>query len=605
MRPTPLILTASTLAACLLAQAPPMQPIPLTPQREIRLAIPAELGAGSALRCLTFDPDADLLHDVAMLWSNGDVVFSYAPEILAAFVRLPVTGATAIARVPNAVPQPVGAFGDRLLVATSSGLQMLSFDHSQLGSVASPSGFVATPVTAPASWQSVLRLDTYWDGGNCWLLAIDSGLQSVRFGKLVGGQVLHMGSATTTSPVRQLLAVDYDGTGVPTFVARTSAGLQSFDATGAAVSPTLLADTVGPFGGLAVVRQLGQVRLAWLAQIGQNWRLRTCRHGAVLHTFDIPELGPVPARFRPTGIAALATESGDDAVLVGQNSTESQLVLAWDSVTGQYASAYTFAVDGVTPNVDNCPPLVAELTNDGRPDFATVLTSQRRLHISTGLRIGLGPQVAGEPGPGEEPPVEEGMDLLPEACELTSTTFANDTMNFHAVIPGGVWPAGLHVQVVAWSQTVLDPSNSTGNGFQPQVLDDLVRNHLYPVTVDLEGLQPRLVMQLSDPQSGDWSPTRHYYFMLRLVTKVGNSYGWASPAQFVGFIAARTSTELSNSTGYFESISQGSGDTVPVTASENRNVGVMLKPDRISPPTGVLKPPAPGAASVQPTPQNW
>lgn len=606
LQPCPLpILSALLSTATLGAQISVGQPILQTQTlQQIRRLLPAELGGGSAQRAIRFDPDGDLLHDVAMLWSGGQVVFSYAPEIMSAFVALPIVNATGIARVPAAsLPAPIGD-GDHLLVATAGGLFGVRFRALAVGSTAEPTGFSMTPIAAAPHWHQVSTVETYWDGSDCWVFGVEGDQLTVRIGLLVHGGIVDVGGTVAAAPVRQVLPVVEAGANPFTIVARTDAGLEFWNGAGGTATPPLAADTASPLGGITAVHQGGDKRLAWLMQSGCHWRLSIVSHGVVLQTVPVAAPPAVPGRFRPTGLYAITLPSGDDALVVGQNTTVHQLVLTVDSQTGIWQPTCSFAFTGMTANVDDCPPIVEDFNNDGHVDYATVLTSQHALQIDTGLPIVIANAVHGAPL------VADTVDLLPHACTLSAGVLPDDTLTLYAAIPFAyATTPNLFVQVVAWPQTVQQPAGGTG-GYLPQPITGASRHLLFPVS-DQTGLSPMLPIRLDDPANGAWSPTRHYYFLVRLVSKVDGVVISASPAQFVAMVANFGSAPTYPGTlNYLASISTygpgggGGGGGVGVQGS-NRNVGVVQKPDRIDPPNTTLKPPAPGQASPGAASGQW
>jgi hypothetical protein len=562
-------------------------PIAVAPLGEIRRVIPEGLGSGSALRVLRFDPDGDHLNDLAILWSSGEVVFSYAPEVLPAFVVCPGTGVTGLAVVPGAASLPI-AGGDCLLEANGTSLAFVVFDPEVARSGIS-NGFQLLPVIAPEAWQHVVRVETRLVGTTCWLLGLASDGRTLRIGAIGPSGIAEVGAAVATGTVHQMQFADHEGQLLVS--ARTQSGLEVFTLDGVVASATIAAATPTALGGMTMLNDGGTRRLAWLTLAGSSWRLQIYQDSLLQQDSMISAPAYVPNRFRATGLGAMAVDGSTDALVIAQDSTEWQIVLMKGD-DGAYAPSCAFQSSDTTYLVDECEALLDDMNNDNSADFTTVLTSARAVQIERGLpgavnhALGRGPL-----------PIDTPDFLTDTVCSMTDSTpgvHIDDEIDLHFEVPAeyGSMP-NLLAQIVAWPQTVLSPGSAP---YLAGPMDQAKVNVVFDLTAD-GSLSDRPVLPLVLPvdNGGIWSPQNIWFFMVRLIQRDSNNkITWSSPAQMVGFMAQNGTGQLP--TAYLDSISSPSGHGQVAVQGGNRNVGVIKKPDHIDPPNSTLTVPVPPPA---------
>ncbi|MGE3172462.1 MAG: hypothetical protein AB7O97_07520 [Planctomycetota bacterium] len=594
------------IGGCLLAQTAPI--VPILTGSPIQRAIPPGLGGGSIREVTAFDPEADLLRDLAIRWSNGDVTLCHAPEVLSSFAAAPVQGIDDLARLPAAAAAANGLGArDALLVADGTALFALVYDPDAYGSPTNPTGFVATPVASTAAWQQVVRIEVRHAEGICWLLGLAADRITVHIGMLQGGAVTAVGIAVAGDVVQDTLLLERGDDGLPMVAVRTNTGLELRSPGGYLLCPPIAAPTHGALGTMCSLEAGGGQQLAWVAQDGSDWRLRV--YAGTLQQQDEPMViaGPTPTRFHPITLGAIPLTGSDDDGLVLHHDTSTTQTVFVREAGGHYAMAGALTFPGVTYGVDGGRAAFADFDHDDEIDLAAALDSQRVVQIA---RI-PNPLIAEAGGPSGS---TIAIDLLPTDCLFTSShlqggTGTNDIVRLLVGIPGDLPVAleDLEVHVVAWPQVVHCPTGAcggTGDPFDYEPPGVPVANAVFDLKDPVTGqylTTPIFDLQLPEPPGGDWSPEQHHYFMLRLIQRSqSGALVWSSPAQMVGLLAGTSLPPPVHA--FMNSISVPTAHPViQVGGGENRNVGVIHKPIRIDPPPSSVKPPPPPAAAGSPS----
>jgi hypothetical protein len=579
----------------------PIDPVLVKPTEGLDLIqrpIAAGIGVGNALRVVRYDPDGDLLHDLAVLWSSGEVDHCHAPEVMTSIVPCPVSGATDIARIPGSRALG-GSANDGLLVATATGLAYLAYESDE---ALAPTGFVQSSVPAPSEWQSVVRLEVEERGGVCWIAGVAGDDQTVLVGTWGWAGITTVGSFTASGTVRQMLFLNA-WSGEPQVVVRTASTIEFHELSGAPLAAPVVAPASSPFGGIARLVDGGGDRVAWLAYADTHWLLEVWRLDASAGPVQeastaLGTPGYLLPRFRPLGLARLPVLGGRDALVLTQNTGMWQGIYARAEGSQAFVPSSWVEMPGLAYPIDRCPPIVEDMDNDGERDLVTVLTTAHRVQIDRAL-----PDVAAEGIASlQDGDATEVGPILEVTCPMAAT---DDEIELRVEIPGG-WsiPDGLEIQVTAWPHRIDDPTTVDEPS---QVVGDAEVNAFWrPYTEGSSVLvqKPRVPLVL-DSAELPWSPHNHYYLMLRFVVRTGNTLTQAFPARFgvlvVGLEPPTTSSAWidSASLNYAKSISTPNEPPFVFTGN-NRNVGVILTPPRISPPNSTIKPPAspPGPSSA-------
>jgi len=597
------------LFACNLGAQVAITPLPVAPsQTPIHRVIPADLGSGSIQRIVKFDPDADLLHDLAILWSGGVLALCYSPEVLPSFAAAPVSGVTDMARVPAAAALAANMGPrDLLLLANGTSLSRLGYDPAFIANPGNPAGVFTLPVNSSPAWQSVVRLEVCYDAAssNCWVVGLASDLVTVRIGKLVVGELSLTSSVVAAAPVKEMLMMARGNGGQPQVVARTTQGIQMWTPAGAVLG-TFAAPTAGPLGAICCLGNGTLQRLAWVALDGIHWRLRIY-DAAVLHQdVQLVIAGSAPERFRLVNIGAMRLDGGlPDALVVYQNTTVYQTVLMSDTA-GDYVPAYTLEFQEVTGNIDNCPALFDDMNNDGRADLTAALQSHHCVKIQ-----GIMPKVFPLPGGSSAmgPPDAIDFDLLPHECSFGWSGMMeeeDDIIQLYAEVPVDYAQANLLAHVVTWHQFVADPRGG-GSTSGPFGYEDVQIR-----TNDLFNLQPstgaltRPILEVDLPLQGlSWIPQHHYYFMLRLIRR--NTSGaiiWTSPVQITGLIAG-PHLEMEDRNFMHSICAPSPPGNIEIHGGTNRAPGVFLKPFTMDPPPSSVKVPSPPSGTPTTPNNSW
>jgi len=578
-----------------------------TPLRQIRRMFPNGFGDGAgvtAVRVLSFDPDGDMLHDLAILWSSGELTFAYAPEVMSAFVDCPVPSPTptGIARIPAAAALPNTSGCDGLLVSNGVALQYMTFDPD-LARNSPATGFTLAPVTASAAWQHVVKVEVFMVGTTCWVLGLEA--NTIHVGVWSANGIVDSGTASAGASVQQMLVVEVHP-GLLQVVARTQAGLEMWDVLGQAACLPIPAPTSGAIGALTSLHDGPVQKLAWVVQSSNHFLLRVFTGTALQQETVISDTNYMPDRFRPISIGAMALDtSGTDALVLDQNSTAWQLVLTKNS-NGDYKPSCAFQFPGITYPSDTCPAILDDINNDAAADCTTVLANPRCVQIETGLPIAVKHTLL------QEPIVNDGPDMLPVNCFMSQSAGPNgrsdDTIGLRLQVPSQYAPAmNLQAQVVAWPQYVAFPDGGN-DGFGAGLMG-AGYNLLFPLAGSNGVLiTPRPILPtwlLSDYPlfDGNWNRQHEYYFLVRLIKLDGSTVAWSSPAQMVGFVA-NSGLDLPQ-TQFMDSISSTGGYGFDSATGGNRNTGIIRKPMQIDPPNNTVKVPDPGQANPGTTGGEW
>lgn len=585
----------SLVGGSLLAQSAAPDPVAY-PVPDLRRQIPANLGSGEAVRLVAFDADSDLITDFAIKWSSGEVTFAYAPETLGSFVAAPTSDVRDICRIPRAFAPSAVPGRDALLVADAAGLGCLSLAPN------APGNLQRLPVVAPTAWHASLRLETHVANQQCLVLGLSPDRRELRVGAWNAGSITHLGAVATTQDIQQFLVVDFLQNGNPCIAARTTHSLEVWTLAGTPLFSSA-APTAHTSGALVSYRDGGMENLAWACVHGPTWRLRTFQGPNPLQDTQITYESAsesLPPRFRMVGISATNLGSSSvDSLLLHQNTRPWHVVMTKDAA-GQFVSTGAVEAPDTTLNVDNCPSLCLDLDHDGVMDVASVLTSQHCLQFQLGMTTTVQTQTA------PAAPTGPATDYLPQPCELVASVNGStvlDVLRLPVRVPSTLQTtANLGVQVVAWPQHVGNPG---GPVFNASPVGAPVQNIVFPVpsTGGINSLQ--IVLPLPLPVVGPWTPHDQYYYMVRVLQfgaplVVGTSPPdpvWTSTPQMVGMVA-REPFRLAEDDDFMLSISSPSPPPDVRVRAEPREVGIMLKPLRISPPASTLVVPAAGQGTV-------
>ena len=565
--------------------------------------IPENVGRQIAVQVVRFDPDGDLLHDLAIRWDDGSITYGNAPEVMAAFMDWPVAAggapdASSMVRIPGAFALDGALPHDALLVASGTALRYLTYDPVSARSVPGATGFAALPVPASPAWQQVVMVETHATEAALWLFGVASNQQQVLVGQWTPAGIVEVGSFVAEGPVNQLLGVDFANDGALQIAVRTPSSLEFRTPTGALARPPIAAPTANHLGFLARLRNGGEQNVAWLVNSGYQWRLRVYDGDSQVQDELVVAPGILPPRFRPVGLGAVAWGGTCDALVIAQNTTETQLVLVKNGPVFQ--SAQAFLCPGITYPNDRCAPLFDDLNHDGQQDFTMVQSAQHRVQIRRDLQPPG--QNSFEDGPGS-------TDILPAGAFLSEgpTGVLNATINLRVKVPPEYYQGvpGLEVHVVSWPQYVNDPGSSTGPN---DPVGDADANWFFPLvgnTGNNYGPQPILPVLL--PRTSDnWLPNEHQYLMIRFVRRESGIPIWSSPAQMMAFLAKEgNAPAFPDDLTYVYSISAPGEHEPVVVPGGNRNVGVILRPVSIDPPNSSLKVPNPGASATREPAGSW
>lgn len=584
----------SLVGSSLLAQSAVQDPVPY-PVPDLRRQIPANMGSGEAVRLVEFDADCDLISDFAIKWSGGEVTFAYAPEILSSFVAAPTSLARDICRIPRAFAPAAVPGRDGLLVADAAGLGHISLSPN------APGNLQRLPVVAPTAWHESLRLETYVANQQCLVLGLSPDKRELRVGTWNAGSITHLAAVATTHDIQQFLAVDFLQNGTPCLAARTTHSMEVWTLAGTPLFSSA-APTAHTLGSLVSYRDGAQENLAWAVVNGPTWRLRTFQGPNPLQDTQITyesATQSLPPRFRLVGLSSASLGAGSTScLLLHQNTMPWHIVMAKDS-TGQFVATGAVEAPDTTLNVDNCPSLCLDLDHDGVMDVASVLTSQHCLQFQLGMTTTVQTQAAPAAPTGAAP------DYLPQACELVASPGNSvlDILRLRVQVPSTLQTtANLGVQVVAWPQYVANPP---GPNFHASPAGAPIRNLVFPVpaTGGINSLQ--IVLPLPLPVVGPWAPNDQYYLMVRVLRfatplVIGGPPPdpvWTSTPQMVGMVAHEP-YRIATDDDFMASISTPSTPPDVRIRAEPREVGIMLKPARISPPASTLVVPAAGQGTV-------
>lgn len=591
---------APFLLCSLLGQTPIEPVLVASSTSQVRRDIPPELSAGNARRLVRFDPDGDLLHDLAILWSSGEVTYGNAPEVMTAFVRCPLPLAKDIERVPAAHAMTGTTGHDGLLVATGASLVYLTYDPELARVSPATDGFTVSPVVADGGWQVAVGLVTRVIGGTCWIAALDDERHDVLVGRWTPNGIVDTVAFTASSVVQEMVFLNLDNTPTPQIALRTQAALEFWETTGVPVCPPVAAPVPLSVGAIAVVRDGGQEHIAWLSYSGTQWLLRL-QHGA--NELDAPEPvsveGYVPTRFRPIGLHSIPGNGGPDVLVLSQNTTPWQIMMT-KAPGGVYKPHLVFEAPGISYPADTCAPLLHDMNNDEQPDYTIVLDSQHCVQIDLNLPtppLG-GVQILALAG---GPP-----DLLPVECRMSQSNGGpeDDTIDLRVEVPSAHMSRPLlEAQVVAWPHRITDPTSTSLNNPPVGAAQANLMFDLSPQGTLLD--RPLLKVTLM-PVDAPWEANDHYYLMLRFVERSQGAIVWSSPATMVAFVAhdgtGVVNPEMLNYV--HEIIVPQNPPTVPVRGN-NRNVGVILKALRVNPPNSTIKVPNSGPTTPGPTPTPW
>ncbi len=595
------VATLPLMACALLAQIPIEPVLVAQPPSPERCRIPTELGAGNASRMVDFDPDGDLLHDLAILWSSGEVTYGHAPEVMSAFVACPVPPAVDIERIPAVYAMADTTAHDGLLVATGDLLLYLTYDPDQARTAPATRGFTVSPVVAGAAWQQAVHIVAAVVGESCWIAALAADRLTVSVGRWTPTGIVDTGTFVAGDMVRQLLFVDPDHSLVAQLAVRTDSTLEFRETTGAAVCAPIAATTASWMGQIAKVDVGAQQHVAWLARTGLEWELRVHHRATQLQCSPISVPEHVPPRFRPIGLHGVPTgNGGPDALVLSQNTTPWQLQLT-RSPAGIYEPRVVFEVPDMTYPVDRCAPLLHDLDNDGRTDYTIVLSSQHCVQIDRRMPV--------PPPPGAEslPPFESEPDLLPVDCFMSQSLGGqiDDTIELRLQVPGDyLGIEGLEAQVVAWPHRIADPTSTVE--VNPPV-EEAKPNVFYDLASSSGTVIERPVLKLTlTPEDAPWEANDHYYFMVRFVVRTQDEIAWSSPAAVYAFVTPASWVSVPSATlNYVRTIVEPQDPPRVVVRGTNRNVGVILKPLRVNPPNSSVKVPNSGSSTVGPTVGSW
>lgn len=598
------VCSATLIVGAAIAQTPPPSISLVTDTIGLlQRQIPANVGAPIAVQVVRFDPDGDLLHDLAIRWDDGAITYGNAPEVMAAFMDWPVEAggapdASSMVRIPAAFAMAGTLPHDALLVADGTALRYLTYDPVSARSSPGATGFAAAPVQASLAWQQVVLVETYATAAGLWVFGLAADLHQVLVGEWTPAGIIDVGSFVASGPVQQLLGVDFANDGALQIAVRTTASLEFRRPNGALVQPAIAAPTANHIGFLARLRNGGEQNVAWLVNSGFQWKLRVYDGEDQVQDEFVAAPGILPARFRPVGLGAVAWGGTCDALVIAQSTTELQLVLAKNGPV--YLPAQAFVCPGMTYPNDRCPPLFDDLNHDGQQDFTMVQSAQHRVQIRRDLApAGLNSFLD---GPG-------GEDILPEGGFLSEgpTGVLNATINLRVKVPLAYYQAvpDLEVQVVSWPQYVNDPGSSGG---QDEPVGDADANWFFPLvgnTGNNYGPQPILPVLL--PRTTDnWVPNEHQYLMIRFVRRQSGIPIWTSPAHMMAFVAKEGGEPtFPEHLSYVYSISSPGEHEPVVVPGGNRNVGVILKPASIDPPNSSLKVPNSGASGTREPAGTW
>lgn len=564
---------------------------------------PDGVGAETAVQVVRFDPDGDLLHDLAIRWDGGAITYCNAPEVMAAFTNWPVAeggapDASSMVQIPAAFAMAGTLPHDALLVANGTALRYLTYDPVSARSIPGATGFAAAPVQASPAWQQVVMVETYASRAALWVFGLARDEQQVLVGEWTPAGIVEVGSFVAGGAVQQLLGVDFGNDGAVQIAVRTPASLEFRTPTGALARPPIAAPTANPIGFLARLRNGDELNVAWLVNSGFQWKLRVYDSDSELQDELVVAPGILPARFRPVGLGAVAWGGSCDALVIAQNTTEVQLVLAKNGPTFQAVQA--FGCPGMTYPNDRCPPLFDDLNHDGQQDFTMVQSAQDRVQI----RRNLAP-----PGGSFLVPGSGGVDILAGGAFLSEgpTGVLNATINLGVKVPLAYYETvpDLEVQVVSWPQYVSEPGLSTGVN---DPVGDADANWYFPLvgnSGNIYGPQPILPVLL--PRTTDnWLPKEHRYLMIRFVRRASGTLIWTSPAHMMAFVAKEGSAPaFPDDLTYLYSISTPGEHEPVVVPGGNRNVGVILRPASIDPPNSSLKVPNSGAGAQREPAGSW
>lgn len=569
----------------------------------IHRQIPGDVGRPIALQVVRFDPDGDLLHDLAIRWDDGSITYGNAPEVMAAFVDWPVSAggapeASSMVRIPGAFALDGTMPQDGLLVADGTALRYLTYDPVTARSIPGSTGFAAATVTANDAWQHVVMVETYEAGAGLWVFGLADDQQQVLVGEWTPTGIQNVGSFVAGGPVKQMLGVDFANDGALQIAVRTPASLEFYTPTGALARPAIAAPTANYIGFLARLRNGGEQNVAWLVNSGSQWRLRVYDGEDQMQDELVVAPGILPPRFRPVGLGAVAWGGASDALVIVQSTSELQLVLTRNGAA--YQSAQAFVCPGMTYPNDRCAPLFDDLDNDGQQDFTMVQSAQHRVQIRRDLEPAGGSYLMQAASVG---------DILPEGGFLSEgpTGRLNATINLRVKVPQAYYQTvpGLEVQVVSWPQWVNDPGSSSGMN---DPVGDADANWFFPL-IGNTGINygPQPILPVLLPRTTDnWVANEHQYLMIRFVRRVSGTLLWTSPAHMMAFVAKEGSApEFPDELTYVHSISSPSGHEPVVVPGGNRNVGVILKPASINPPNSSLKVPNSGASGTREPAGNW
>ncbi len=572
--------------------------------------IPTAQGGGEARRLLAFDADADLMQDLAVVWSNGEMTFAYAPEIVDSILPCPTNAVRDAASIPARFAPAAAAGGDGLLVAEAQGLVYVHLAPEPTTPHRSASSLVRQSVTAPAPWHEAVGLHVHATDAQCYVLALAADRHEIRFGTWLAGTITELGTVVAAGNVQQLLLVDFLHDGVLHLAARTNTGLQVWNLAGGAPT-TFAAPLIHWHGAMTTVRDGNTTQIAWAVLDASNWRLRTVLGPTLLQDTPIvvpPGLAP---RFRIVGLNPTPSDIPDrDALVLHQNSGPWHLVFERNGAAFETRAAV--GAPGTTFNVDNCASVVADLNRDGRADVATVLTSGHLLQLQTSVTS----LAAAAPGPA----LLESIDLVADKGALVALGGVPESTVLHLAIelPASLGPfsdlrntTNLAVHVVAWPQPVTNPAGpqtgpTPGNGFGPMPTQAPVANHLF-VWQPGAPFRRRVYVPLR-AVADTWDNRTQYYLMLRVVrlgyapspgSTVAPPLVWASAPQLIGYAAEDANAAFMQAIAVVVDpppSQQGPVDPVPV--SEPRNVGAIVHRKRPQPPPVVLPLPTPGAPVV-------
>lgn len=590
---------AFLLAAAAAAQTP-IDPVPFP--APLQIPVPQAATSGPPLQLLDFDADADLIRDFAIRWTNGNVTFCYGPEVCASCVDAPVTGARSLARLRGTFAPAAAQGRDGFLVADDAGIGFVALTLT--GDV-----LQRHTVTAPTAWLAAVKLTVTEHLGVPWLLALDPDLRTVRLGQIVGGAITEVGTVLAADDVQQILTYDPWSDGNVRIAVRTRSALQTWLADGT-VEAAIPAPTAHWQGGLTAFTDGPVRRLAWVVLTGNTWLLRICQGPAILHQTDISAPGLVPNRFRMVAVDAFPCPgSGTDALLVQQNSTPNQLLMTANA-SGEFAVHAGFAQPGTAFNVDNCAGCCMDFDRDGAVDWVAMMASTQVLQVIGGISYAVQTPAAAPTPP--SPPMVDYLPYPPATTgELRFPTLISPALPNQPAYQMPLWfqtPPSLptqspfvYVQAILWHQRVGQPTVAGSTDYDP--VTSPVQHNLFPIgsggTLTAHPVLP-FAWNPPSPSSSFWLPNDHYYLMLRVVglsAAAGSpsaTMQWSTQPVMYGIVVDTGPLGYSPSCLNFINpyCDPDPPQRLPVRGG-TREVGVLLKPRRLAPPSSTAIVPAP------------